>query len=175
MTSLKVPVSSKDHIKGNQSGAITLVEYADLECPHCRKAQPIVEQLMEHFDHQIKFVLRHFPLSELHPHAEMAAEATEFAGEHNKFWEMENLIFENQENLDEQLLLELAQVLELPTDEMETAISNKEFESKIRTDFMGGIRSGVNGTPTFFINDQRYNGPIQFEPLVSAIQSVSVG
>lgn len=175
MPTLKVPVSADDHIHGNENASIILVEYGDFECPYCGMAQPIVKRIQKHFGNQIRFVFRNFPLSEIHPHAEMAAEAGEYAASQGQFWEMHDLLYQNQDRLGMPLFLELADALNLPTDDFEIAITNKRFEPKIRKDFLGGVRSGVNGTPTFYINGQRYDGPIEFEELVSAIDSVLVG
>lgn len=175
MTTLKVPVSTDDHIHGNENAPITLVEYGDFECPYCGMAHPIIKRLQKHFGNQLSFVFRNFPLSEIHPHAEVAAETAEYAGSHRRFWEMHDLLYENQDRLGMPLFLELADALNLPADDLENAIMNKKFESKIRKDFLGGVRSGVNGTPTFYINGQRYNGPIEFEELVFAIDAILVG
>ena len=175
MPTLKVPVSADDHIHGNENAPITLVEYGDFECPYCGMAHPIIKRLQKHFDNQLRFVFRNFPLSEIHPYAEMAAEAVEYAGSHGRFWEMHDLLYENQDRLGMPLFLELADALNLPVDDLEDAITNKRFEPKIRKDFLGGVRSGVNGTPTFYINGQRYVGPFEFEELASAIDSVLIG
>lgn len=175
MTTLKVPVSTDDHIQGNKNAPITLVEYGDFECPYCGMAHPIIKRLQKHFGNQLSFVFRNFPLSEIHPHAEAAAEAAEYAGSNGQFWEMHDLLYENQDRFGMPLFLELADALNLPADDLENAIMNKRFEPKIRKDFFGGVRSGVNGTPTLYINGQRYNGPIEFEELASAIDSVFVG
>lgn len=172
MSILKVPVDVEDHIQGDKRAPITLVEYGDYECPFCGKAYYFVKQIEKHFGKQLCFIFRNFPLKELHPHAEAAAEAAEFAADHKKFWEMHDLIFENQENLSIPTLLELGQDLELSTEDLDEAIVNKKYESKISKDFMGGVRSGVNGTPTFYINDQKYVGP--FEELIHAIDAVLV-
>lgn len=175
MPTLKFPVSADDHIDGNENAPITLVEYGDFECPYCGMAHPIIKRLQMHFGNQLRFVFRNFPLSEMHPHAEMAAEAAEYAGSHERFWEMHDLLYENQDRLGMPLFLELADSLNLPTDDFENAITNKRFEPKIRKDFLGGVRSGVNGTPTFYINGQRYVGSIEFEELASTMDSVLIG
>src|SRR5712692_8809710 len=111
MSKLKIPVTAADHSQGSADAPITLVEYGDYECPHCGRAYPIVKRVQKHFGKGIVFVFRNFPLSETHPHAESAAEAAEFAGAHGKFWEMHDLLFENQERLSEPLYLELAEEL----------------------------------------------------------------
>lgn len=172
MAILKTPVSSDDHIQGSASASITLVEYGDFQCPYCAMAYPIVKQLQKHFGKQLRFVFRNFPLAEVHPFAKPAAETAEFAGTFDQYWEMHDLIYETQEYLSNAHFFELAGKLGLPTKELELALRNKTFEPKIQKDFIGGTRSGVNGTPTFFINDQRYDGPMELESMIHAIESV---
>jgi protein-disulfide isomerase len=170
MAALKVPVSSHDHIQGDKSAPLVLVEYGDYECPHCAHAYPIVKRVQAFFGDQLAFVFRNFPLNEIHPNAEPAAEAAEFAAAHGQFWEMHDDIYENQEALGLPLLIELAESLHLPTQKLEDALSNHEFTPRVKEDFIGGVRSGVNGTPTFFINGHRHDGPFDFDDLVAAIK-----
>jgi protein-disulfide isomerase len=174
MSILKIPLTLDDHILGNENASITLVEYGDYECRHCKAARLTVKQTLKHFDKQLRFAFRNFPLAQMHPHAEMAAETAEFAASYERFWEMHDLIYENQDHLSTSLLLKLAETLELPVKGLELAIAQKVYEPKIQGDFKGGVRSGVNGTPTFFINDHRYNGPLILEDLIAAIDSVLV-
>lgn len=174
MPTLKVPVTSEDHIWGPGAAFITLVEYGDYQCPYCAMAYPIVKQLKNHFGEQMRVVFRHFPLTELHPSAEVAAEATEFAASHGKFWEMHDLIYENQSRLSGTFLFQLAKHLDLPIMDLEKVLEKRVYISKIREQFIGGVRSGVNGTPTFFINDQRYNGSLDYASLLSACESLLV-
>lgn len=171
MAILKIPVTSKDHIQGNGNALITLVEYGDYQCPYCGKAYPIIKQVQDHFGKDLRFVFRNFPLAEIHPLAEPAAECAEFAGEQDLFWQMHDLIYENQESLSIPLLFELADTLELSSDDLANAIENQIYQKKIHIDFIGGVRSGVNGTPSFFINDHRYNGPFQLEQIIEAIDA----
>ena len=173
MTTLKVPVGPADHVEGNPHAECTLVEYGDYECPHCAHAHPIVKRLQKHFGKRLRFVFRNFPLREIHPHAESAAESAEFAGSHGKFLEMHDLLFENQERLGGTLYLELAQDLALDPASFRAALEKREFMSKVRADFSGGVRSGVNGTPTFFINNQRHDAPFDYEDLRAAIEAAS--
>jgi protein-disulfide isomerase len=169
MSTLKIPISASDHIEGGESAAVTLVEYGDYECPHCGRAYPIVKKVQKHFGKQVRFVFRNFPLTEMHPNAEFAAETSEFAGAHEKFWEAHDLLFENQGRLGGELYAELAQRLDLSSAELASALEKREFAAKVHADFSGGVRSGVNGTPTFFINNQRHDGPFDYEDLVTAI------
>jgi len=167
---LKIPIGDDDHVQGPADAAITLVEYGDYQCPHCGHAYPIVQQLQKHYGHRLRFVFRNFPLRDVHPMAEPAAEAAEFAGAAGKFWEMHDAIFENQSELSVPLLLSLADALDLPSADLEAALNAETFATKVQADFLGGVRSGVNGTPTFYINDSRHNGPFEFEDLVAAIE-----
>lgn len=169
MAILKVPVTSEDHAQGPHSAEVTVVEYGDYECPQCGRAYPIVQRVQAHFGKRLRLVFRNFPLTEMHPHAEAAAETAEFAGAQGKFWEMHDLLFENQERLSGQLILRLARELELSATALSQALEAGEFKPRVRSDFTGGIRSGVNGTPTFFIDGRRHDGPFDFESLVRSI------
>ena len=168
--SLKVAVGAKDHIQGDANAKCTLVEYGDYECPHCGRAYPIVKRIQKHFGKRLKFVYRNFPLNEAHPHAESAAETAEFAGTKRKFWEMHDLLFENQEQLGGALYLKLGGELGLSPQELRGALEKREFAAHVKSDFIGGVRSGVNGTPTFFINGERHDGPFDYEELIAAIE-----
>jgi protein-disulfide isomerase len=171
MATLKTAVSSNDHIQGDASAPIILVEYGDYECPHCGHAHPIVKQVQKHFGKRLAFVFRNFPLNEIHPNAERAAETAEFAAAHKRFWEMHDAIFENQEELSPQLLLKLADNLGLSEDALDSALNAGQYTQRVKDDFLGGVRSGVNGTPTFFINGQRHDGSFEFDDLVEAINA----
>jgi protein-disulfide isomerase len=169
MTKLSVAVSAKDHIQGDPKAPVTLVEYGDYQCPSCGQAYPIVKRLQKHFSKRLSFVFRNFPLTQIHPYARPAAETAEYAGAHHKFWEMHDLLYENQGRLDDDLLLELSQQLNLDTKELTRALESKRFEPRVKADFSGGVRGGVNGTPTFFINGQRHDGSYDYESMVEAI------
>ncbi len=169
MSTLKAPVTHDDHCQGRESAEVTLLEYGDYECPHCARACSIVKRLQKHFGDQLRFVFRNFPLGQSHPNAQAAAETAEFAAAHDKFWEMHNLLFENHERLGGALYLELARKLELTPAALSQALEEKQFEDRVRAEFSGGVRSGVNGTPTFFINGSRHDGPFEFFFLVQAI------
>ncbi|MEO8026344.1 MAG: DsbA family protein [Bryobacteraceae bacterium] len=170
--SLTLPVSDRDHILGPANAEITLVEYGDFECPHCGRAYPVVEELRELLGNRMRFVYRHFPLTEAHEHAEMAAEAAEAAGEQNRFWEMHRALFTHQDSLDRTHLARYALSIGLDTARFAHAISERAFAKRIREDFMSGVRSGVNGTPTFFINGLRYDGPAELRFMADAIEQV---
>lgn len=166
---LKIPVGANDHVQGEANAPIVLVEYGDYECPHCGHAYPIIKRVQKHFGEKLAFVYRNFPLNEIHPSAQAAAETAEFAAKGGKFWEMHDGIFENQQSLNLQLLLALAVRLDLSEEELERALSAGQYTQHVKSDFIGGARSGVNGTPTFFINGERHDGPFEYEELVGAI------
>jgi protein-disulfide isomerase len=168
---LAVPVTRTDHIKGPFNAPVTLLEYGDYECPYCGMAYPIVNRVLKHFGTRLRLVFRHFPLTQAHPNAEPAAEAAEYAGAHKRFWEMHDGIYANQAVLGMPLLLSLATHLGLPGEGLSRAIADQEYADKIQQDFMGGVRSGVNGTPTFFIGNQRHEGSFDFNSLVAAIDA----
>ena len=168
---LAVPVTKSDHIRGPLNAPVTLLEYGDYECPYCGVAFPVVNRVLQHFGRSLRFVFRHFPLTQVHPNAEPAAEAAEFAGAHKRFWEMHDGIYMNQEMLGPPLLLSLATSLGLPKEQLVSAIAGHEYEGKIQQDFLGGVRSGVNGTPTFFIGNRRHDGAFEFNALVAAIDA----
>jgi protein-disulfide isomerase len=170
MATLRVPVTSADHLQGPEGAEATLVEYGDYECPHCGRAYPLVKRVQRHFGRRLRLVFRNFPLAEIHPYAEAAAETAEFAGAHGTFWEMHDLLFENQERLGDELFSGLAQELELSGAALRQALEKGTFRARVRGDFTGGVRSGVNGTPTFFINGRRHDGSFDFDRLVSAIE-----
>ena len=170
MTTLNVPVTQRDHAKGPANAPVTLVEYGDYECPHCGLAHPIVKLIHQHFGQRLRFVFRHFPLGQAHPNAESAAQTAEFAGAHGKFWEMHDSLYGNQDRLGLPLYLALAGILELPELELRNALVEGTYVPKVRADFLSGVRSGVNGTPCFFINGVRHEGTYAFEDLGAAIE-----
>jgi protein-disulfide isomerase len=172
MSRLSVPVHAGDHVQGDLNAPCTLVEYGDYQCPSCGAAYPIVKRVQKHFGKHLAFVFRNFPLTQLHPFAEPAAETAEFAAAHGKFWQMHDLLYENQNRLDDELLLELAQKLNFAPATLEQALKTGQFQARVKADFTSGVRSGVNGTPTFFINGQRHDGSYDFNSLLAAIDRV---
>jgi protein-disulfide isomerase len=152
------------------TAAATLVEYGDYQCPHCGMAHPIVNQVQAYFRGSLRFVFRHFPLTEVHPLAGIAAESAEFASAAGLFWEMHDALFENQSVLSISTIFMIADRLRLPEVLLRNALETGQYRTKVRSDFMGGVRSGVNGTPAFFINGVRHDGPYDFASLASAIQ-----
>lgn len=172
MSELKVAVSKEDHIQGAAGAEITLVEYGDFECPDCGMAYPMVKKLQSHFGKRMRFVYRNFPLEEIHPMAEPAAEAVEFAAAEGKFWEMHDAIFEHQTRLGLPMLMKTAAGLGLDGEAAKEAIEDAEFSGRIEGDVAGGKKAGVHGTPTFFINGERYEGEWEFQEMVAAIEEV---
>jgi protein-disulfide isomerase len=154
---LTIPVSADDHAQGPADAPLTLVEYGDYECPHCGRAYPIVKDVQRHFGARLRFVFRNFPLREAHPHAQHAAEAAEAAAAQGKFWEMHDTIFEHQFALGDPDLRSYAKGLALDMGRFDEELASHVHASRVRKDFGGGVRSGVNGTPTFFINGVRHD------------------
>jgi protein-disulfide isomerase len=155
---LTPPVSTRDHITGPDDAPVTLVEYGDFECPYCGMAYPVVKTAQRELGNQLRFVFRHFPLAEAHPHARIAAQAAEAAAAQQQFWEMHDMLFEHQDALDPEDLVGYAEVLGLDTARFARELEAAAYEKRVREDFRSGVRSGVNGTPTFFVNGDRYDG-----------------
>jgi protein-disulfide isomerase len=177
MSTLRTPVTPHDHIRGPADAPVTLVEYGDYQCPHCGAAYPIVETIREQFSDTLRFVFRHFPLTQIHPMAQPAAEAAEFAGAQGRFWEMHDGLYQNQDSLADErlgfaLIFKLAEAIGLSAGRLREALERGEYAAKVRSDMLGGLRSGVNGTPTFFINGRRHDGTYMYEDLVLAIERV---
>ncbi|MGB6977114.1 MAG: DsbA family protein [Gammaproteobacteria bacterium] len=160
-----------DHIQGDENAPLTLVEYGDYECPYCGLAYPIVKRIQKHFGKRLRFVFRNFPIVDSHPHAGIAAITAEFAATQHKFWEMHDLLYENQNYLDMPNLVNYAKSLGLSESDLQIAINNEQFADKIQKDFTGGVRSGVNGTPTFFINGNRLDGSFDYENMLDALNN----
>jgi protein-disulfide isomerase len=174
MSRLTLPVSDRDHRQGNPDARLTLVEYGDYECPHCGRAYPIIKRVQERLGDRLCFVFRNFPLNEIHPHAEHAAEAAESAGAHGgekAFWAMHDQIFEHQRTLEDAALARLAKEAGVDGKVVLDDLSSGRFRDPVREDFMSGVKSGVNGTPTFFINGVRYDGYWDEQNLVAELET----
>jgi protein-disulfide isomerase len=171
VSKLYPPVTDQDHSLGAAEAKCTLVEYGDYQCSYCGEAYPIVKRLRKHFADDLRFIFRNFPLGEMHPQAEHAAETAMFAGKYGKFWEMHDLLYENQQRLDDDGLLEMAGSLKLDVDRLQQDLAAGTYLAAVKGDFRGGVRSGVNGTPTFFINGQRHDAGFDLETLTAAIQA----
>jgi len=168
---LSPPVGERDHSQGPLDAPVTLVEYGDYECPHCGRAYPIVKEIQERLGSGLRFVFRNFPLAELHPHAQHAAEAAEAAAAQGTFWEMHDVIFEHQRALDDRHLIEHAAALGLDRERFQRELTSHDHAARVREDFLSGIRSGVNGTPTFFINGVRYDDSWDRQTLEEALRA----
>ncbi len=166
---LTLSVNNNDRSKGKETAPVTLVEYGDIECPYCRQAFYIVEEIQRRTGNSLRIVFRNFPLSEIHQHAAHAAYAAEAAAKQGKFWKMLQLLFENQERLEDQELIAYAKRLNLNILQFKKDMKSKEIIRKVKDDFMSGIRSGVSGTPTFFINGARFNGSHEIDSLLKFI------
>ena len=150
---------------------MTLVEYGDYECPYCGAAHASVEQVRQAMGDDLRFVFRHFPLSQIHPHAYQAAEAAEAAGAQGRFWEMHHLLFANQDRLGLRDLIGSASALDLDLERFVTDLRGHAYAGRLREDFLSGVRSGVNGTPTFFVNGVRHDGGYDAQALLEALRS----
>ena len=173
MSRLTPPVSEADHRSGPDDASVTLVEYGDFECPHCGAAYPIVEGVRRRMGARLRFVYRYFPLTEMHPHAMHAAEAAEAAGAQGKFWEMHGMLFEHQDALEDADLVGYAKALHLDLKRFTSDLASEAHVERIRGDVRSGIRSGVNGTPTFFINGVRHDGSWEASDLLAALEAVA--
>jgi protein-disulfide isomerase len=169
---LTPPVNeTHDHIQGPQKIPITLLEYGDYECPYCGQAYSIIKNIQNILGNSLRFVFRNFPITQSHPHAQDAAEAAESAGAQNKFWEMHDILYEHQQALDDKHLEKYAKILELDKYRFKNDMFNHVYAGRVREDFLSGVRSGVNGTPCFYINGLRYDKSWDFETLLETLKS----
>ena len=168
---LVVPVDpSRDHIQGDSKAILTLVEYGDYQCPFCGAAYPEVKKVQKELGSKLRFVFRNFPLTNVHEFAMAAAETAEAASAQGKFWEMHDLLYEHQATLgDHSVALGYAKKLGLDTQKFESEIAQHVHAKRIKDDFMGGVRSGVNGTPTFYVNGARHDGPAEAAALIESL------
>jgi protein-disulfide isomerase len=168
---LTVPVQEgRDHIQGPVDAPLTLIEYGDYECPYCGRAYTIVKEVQERLGDRLRFVFRNFPLTIAHPHAAHAAEAAEAAGAQGRFWEMHDHLFENQKRLRNDDLQRYAEELGLHVDRFGQEMAEHAYAERVHEDFMGGVRSGVNGTPTFYVNGERLGGSYEPDDLIAALE-----
>ena len=167
---LAFPVTETDHAQGPHDAPVTLVEYGDYECPYCAAAHPIVKRLREMLRQRLRFVFRNFPLNNVHAHASIAAQAAEAAAAQGKFWPMHDLLYAHQATLAEHAMDEFALRAGLEIYKFNADLSSRRFAKRVAADFEGGQRSGVTGTPTFFINGVRYMGPIEYDAMLAALE-----
>lgn len=166
---LALAVSERDHAQGPAAAPVTLVEYGDYECPYCRAAVPIVQELQQLLGDQLRYVFRHFPLTGSHPHAQQAAEVAEAAAAQGRFFEMHAALFENQEALEKDHLVQYAEDLGLDVARIGRELGAHSYAGRVREDFESGLSSGARGTPTFYLDDIRYDGIIGVRQFLSAI------
>jgi protein-disulfide isomerase len=172
---LTVPVTTDDHQQGPENAPVTLVEYGDFQCPFCGAAHPMVQQVQQAMGDGMRFVYRHFPLTEIHEFAGSAAEASESAAAQDAFWPYHDRLFEHQDALSPSDLVAHAEALELDAARVEQDLESGVWMEPVREDFMGGVRSDVNGTPTFFINGRRYDGAYELDALLDALKTAARG
>ncbi len=166
---LATAISEEDHAQGPADAAITLVQYGDYECPYTRLSRHSVHQLQREFPDSLRFVFRHFPLEEIHPHARAASAAAEAAAQQTDFWTMHAYLFEHQQAFEDADLKRYAVELGLDSDRFARDRTSPEVEHRIDRDLASGERSGVPGTPTFYVNGIRHDGGYDLESLRSAI------
>ena len=172
---LTLPVSEdRDHIQGAAEAPATLLEYGDYECPFCGAAYPILKEVQSRLGDRLRFVFRNFPITTSHPHAELAAEAAEAADAQRKFWEMHDLLYESQQHLEAADLHRYAEQLGLDVGRFDNELARHVHAERVREDFMSGVRSGVNGTPTFYLNGVRHDGDYELETLLAALDHSGV-
>jgi protein-disulfide isomerase len=164
---------SRDHIQGPADAVVTLVQYGDYECPYCGEAYPIVKKMQAQMGERLRFVFRNFPISTSHPHAEQAAEAAEAADAQGRFWEMHDLLYERQKRLTDRDLHAYAEELGLDVERFDKEMAEHVHAARIHEDFMSGVRSGVNGTPTFYINGVRHDDSYEAAVLLDALERVA--
>lgn len=170
---LDAPVAGDDHIRGGSSASVTLVEYGEFECPDCGRAYHVIKELLEQSPRELRFVFRHFARDDVHPFAERAAEAAEAAGMQGSFWEMHDLLFEHQHQLERLDLLRYAEELRLDVERFERDLTTRVYLPKVRAHLRTGLSSGVVETPSLFIDGVRYTGSIERDELLTVIRATS--
>ena len=167
---LTLPVGERDHVRGDEDAPVTLVEYGDYECPYSGRVYSIVKEVQNEFGDDLRFVFRNFPLENMHPHARRAAEAAEEAGTQGNFWAMHDHLYEHQDALDDEHLIEYATEIGLNIDQFKQELAEHAHEERVQEDLLSGARSGVQGTPMFFIDGERYEDQWNAESLVTALR-----
>lgn len=165
------PVSVDDHSLGPDDATLIVVEYGDYQCPYCDAAHAVVGELLKHFGKSLRFVFRNFPLADVHPHAKRAAEVAEAVGLQGKFWEMHDVLFDNQWQLDDDALVRYATQVGADADQMMADLGSRSLR-RVESDFESALRSGAEAIPTFFVNGVRFDGSWQFEPFADYLQKV---
>jgi protein-disulfide isomerase len=172
---LRVPVTEVDHVRGDRGAPVTLVEYGDFQCPHCGAAYRNLQEVLRQRAGTVRLVFRHFPVVNVHPYAEMAAETAEAAAARDEFWAMHDWLFEHQEQLDPVHLSLGVQQVGLDVDEVSGEVNSHAQLDRVREDFVGGVRCGVHGAPTFFVNGVRHDTGYALPDLLAAVDSGAGG
>lgn len=172
-------IKEDDWVKGNPEAEVTLIEYSDFQCPTCGAYHPVISQLTQEFGDKVKFVYRHFPLRQFHVNAELAAQAAEAAGRQGKFWEMHDLIFENQRDWSNnrtarEIFITYAENLNLDIEQFRRDLDSKEIKQKVEGNYQSGIRLGVNSIPTFFLNGKKIQNPRSYKEFKNLIQQATL-
>ncbi len=167
---LALPASGRDHVRGPERADISLVEYADYECPYCRAAETIVAGLREALGDRLSVVFRSFPMRGAHSHAQHAAEIAEAAASQGRFWEMHDHLYAHQDALDDQSLVSYARDLGLDVERVRQGLADHTHARSVAEDYRSGLESGVQSTPTFFVDGVRYDGPVALRDMLAAIR-----
>ncbi|WFE41682.1 DsbA family protein [Micromonospora sp. WMMD998] len=170
---LRVPVTERDHVRGPSDAPVTIVEYGDFQCRYCGAAYPNLAEVLRQRADTVRLAYRHFPITNVHPHAENAAETAEAAGARGRFWEMHDWLYEHQDQLDPVHLSLGVEQVGLPLDEVNAEVARQAHADRVRQDFVGGIRSGVTGTPSLFVNDVRHDGGYELAELLAVVDSAA--
>ena len=164
-------ITADDHVLGPAGALVTVLEYGDYECPYCRGGARDVHRLLDRFPDTVRFVFRNFPIPQLHPHAEQAAEAAEAAAAQGKFWEMYDLLLRPSSRLDLDSLMGYAERIDLDTGRFLNEVSGNVYEARIERDVREGVSNGVNATPKFYVDGTRVDGHVPLEGLVTAVEA----
>jgi protein-disulfide isomerase len=171
--SLTVPVGARDHIRGPEAAPVTLVEYGDFECPQCAAAYPIIGRILDTFGDRLRFAFRHFPLTNSHPNAQHAAEAAEVAARAGAFWQMYDALYSERAKLSDRTILQCGAAAGVSSTDIERAWASHELLGRVKEDFASGLKSGVTGTPSFFVNGIRHEGAWDEIALAHAIETAA--
>jgi protein-disulfide isomerase len=163
--------AKNDNMLGPENAKVTIIEYSDFECPFCSRAKPTIDQILEKYPDDVKVIFKHMPLTQLHPYAQKAAEAAECAADQGKFWEMHDMLFDNQDNLYTTSLKEYAKDLGLDTEQFNACLDSGAMKARIDKDAQEAQSAGVRGTPAFFVNGRLISGAQPFTVFDSAVKA----
>ena len=171
--SLSEPVGPEDHVQGPDNAPVTLLEYGDYQCSYCGDLYPVLKDVQKQMGKSLRFVFRNFPITSIHPQAFVAAEAAEAAAGQGKFWQMHDKLYENQFDLSAESIAIYAEQVGLDMERFVREVNDQTYAKRIKHDFQGGVMSGVNGTPSLFINGERYDGDRDVRSIVAALKAAS--